>query len=145
MLAEAVSTSPESYHAIGWVLATLGALGAALFGAQRFIRGSIGVSEQERTIGGQPIRVQSQPPYVTRDELDRTTTPITDRVARVEVLVTNAALEVSRLRVDMHAIETTINAAGEMRASKIHDRLDLVLEAVAELRGHVAASERRKD
>jgi uncharacterized coiled-coil protein SlyX len=139
MLAEALSTSPESYGAVGWLIVGIAALGAGIAGVQRFIRSSAGLSEQERTIGGQPLRVQSQPPFVTRDDLDRTTTPISDRVTRVEAMIANTALEVSRMRMDMHALENRMNASGEDRAAKIHGRINDVLEAVAELRGHMDA------
>lgn len=138
ILAEALP-DPGSAHSIGWVLLTLGALAAGMIGFDRLIRRSMGISDQQRTIGGQPIKVQSAPPFVTRDELDRTRESITDRVARVESSLSSVSSELTVLRSQLHATETRINSAGEDRAAKIHERINDVLEAVSEVRGHVQA------
>lgn len=143
ILCEAPFPAPSDPLSVGWILLTLAALAGAMVGLERWVRRMAGRPDNERTLGGQPIEVRPAANYITRDELDRTRLSIIERVGRLESDVTNITAELARFRGELHATETRINAAGEERASKIHERINDVLEAVAELRGHVDAHERK--
>jgi hypothetical protein len=47
--------------------------------------------------------------------------------------------EVRSVRVDMTSMEQRLNAAEESRITKVHDRVNDILEAVGELRGRIEA------
>mgnify|MGYP000973262910 FL=1 len=133
--AEAVLPPHTDASSIGWLLLGLAGLGAAFLGLERWIRRMAGQPDNERTIGGQPIEIRQSREFVTREELERDRRALIDRVSRIESDVTSLTAELARWRQELHQTELRINAAGEDRASKIHDRINVVLEAVAELRG----------
>lgn len=129
--------STASPMSVGYLLLTLAALGGAVWGVERWIRKVAGRPDNERTLGGQPIQIQAAARYVTREELDRDRQAILERVAKVESDLTTVSAEITRMRRELHETELRINGAGEERASKIHERINDVLEAVSELRGQV--------
>jgi len=59
-----------------------------------------------------------------------------DQEREMAVVLTGLA----EIRREMKADRESLSAAGEARAEKIHNRINVVLEAVSELRGHVNAA-----
>lgn len=137
MFPDTAIPAAQSSISVGYILLTLAAIAGAVMAFERWIRRAAGRPDNERTLGGQPIEIRPAARWVTREEMDRDREAILNRVAKVESDVTNIGTQLDRMRRELHETELRINGAGEDRASKIHERINDVLEAVSELRGQV--------
>lgn len=64
-------------------------------------------------------------------------------VQQLEQRVDRTESAIADLRQDVHQMESRLSAAGEKRAADIHDRINEVLAAVAEMRGELKHIGRR--
>jgi len=108
---------PNTYSALGWLVVCLAALFHIVNQGKNFFAG----------FKEQPAPATT---YATKEEVKLLKTEIKERFTEVD-------RELGTIRDQLRADHASILAAGEQRASKIHDRIDDVLGAVSELRGAV--------
>jgi hypothetical protein len=84
------------------------------------------------SIEPQPVAVEKAPKRFSKDLCDFQHREINQHLGRHD---TEIARIWEALRIELPAMERRINAAGEERVSKVHDRINEVLAAVSELRG----------
>ena len=77
--------------------------------------------------------------YATQDDLDRLQEEIQEDRRLAQASRERIDIEIKGVQRDLSAMERRLNESGEKRAKETHDRINLVLEAVAELRGEVHA------
>jgi hypothetical protein len=68
--------------------------------------------------------------YATRAELSQLRTELTEQISDLD-------RDIGYLREQLHSDMKAIQKAGEDRAGKIHERINVVLEKVAELKGRM--------
>ena len=73
-------------------------------------------------------RIRGKRPHPPNEQLDLSVSQMERRVSRLEE-------DSSKVWTKMEADKTELLLAGEHRAEKLHNRINAVLEAVAELRG----------
>lgn len=105
-------------------------------------------TSRTREIGPQPLIVRKQETFVTTEDAERHRQEVQVRMASMERMVatlmsetredrTRVQAEITAIRTEIHAAEMRQSNLDEERATKIHERINLVLEAVSELRGKV--------
>lgn len=81
--------------------------------------------------------------FITRREVDTLKTDFGERLTKLEAKVDAEAgcnrTRETALRNDIHAAEKSVSAAGEERAVKIHERLNLITERLGYLTGEFHA------
>lgn len=135
--AETLPHNPESFSAIGWVLVSIAGAVVAIERIQAFIRRSAGNSDdgESRTIKPSPLRIEAAPRYVDATEYGRDRDKVESRFREVEAALSEMRTEFAVIRREIHQMQLTIMDAGEKRASHIHERINLLLVAVGELKG----------
>lgn len=88
--------------------------------ATLWVAGLIGIG------GALPGLIAAISLFATRREVQQ----LEQRVDRTEAAITD-------LRTDVHSMEGRLSAAGEKRAADLHERINEVLAAVAEMRGEL--------
>lgn len=141
LLAAAESSGPTSAQAIGWTILSLAGVAVAAERIQAFIRRTAN-GEEGVALRPSPLVVAAAAQFVPMDEHRRSEEVVARRIAALEAQVAEIRGEFARVRSEVHAVEINLMEAGEERASKIHERINLVLERVAELHGQ--AHEREK-
>lgn len=140
-------------HTQSWVLLTL--LGALAAIAVVFNQITQAVdryrgTSRHRDIGPQPLIVRKQETFVTTEDAERHRQEVQIRMASMERMVATlmsetredrarVQSEIAAIRSEIHSAEMRQNNLDEERATKIHERINLILEAVSELRGKVEA------
>lgn len=126
---------PSSPAAVGWILLALAAAAVAITGIGAYIRREAGVRTPEaREIAGQPLRVTQEPKYVPVETYERDSAAVRSRIDSLESQVRDIHQELRGIRSDMHSMELRIIQGSEDRAGKIHERINLLLVAVSNLR-----------
>lgn len=98
---------------------------------RRFIRQEAGVKETSTTeISGQPL-------HFVKDEQPMTVAAHAAVCGKLDGRVVTLEKEVKEIRSKMEKDKIAIIEAGEDRATKIHDRINLAIEKIGELRGEV--------
>ncbi len=127
------------------VVLLVGAAGGALAVKQLFK----GDKADRREVSPQPLRVQEEPPYVTRDQCVVATGTIAERISRQE----HATAEMrktstgywrstgSEMRVDRDRLSSMLLK----EIGGVHTRINQILEAVAKLRGAFRSAETTED
>ena len=119
------------------VVGVLATLVGHHFVLRKYIREAAGVKETSRTeIIKQPLRVQFAQEFVTRDDHSRFSVELERRVLSLET-------DIKDVREKMEEDKQDIIAAGEVRMVKIHDRVNLAIERIGELKGQVQEISKR--
>lgn len=137
--AETVPHNPESFSAIGWILVSIAGAVVAIERIQAFIRRSAGNSDdgESRTIKPSPLRIEAAPRYVDANDYRRDRDQVESRFREVESSLSEMRAEFATIRREIHQMQLTIMDAGEKRASHLHERINLLIAAVGELKGRV--------
>lgn len=77
--------------------------------------------------------------FITRREVEQRATEFERRLDQLELEAETGRMQLQAVRRDIHESELRLAAAAEKRAADIHDRLNLVVERLSELRGEVHA------
>jgi hypothetical protein len=89
-----------------------------------------GDGSQPMELVKQPLRVQFEKEFLTREEHRGICTRLEERTSALEARMT-------RVERKMESDKAEIIKAGEDRADKIHERINIVLAAVSELKGEI--------
>lgn len=133
---------PSSFQAVGWIIVCLAAVGAAFMGIRNFLRSGAGLPDtpQARTLDGQPIRVTPEPRYVPESDFRRHVEDVDQRFRELDRRIMAIHDDISNMRREFHTSELNLIRSGEERAAKLHERINLILERVSELRGRSDAT-----
>ena len=126
MLAETLP-DPNHFSSIGWVIVILAAIAFGANAVLDLVDRMRGKSDKPTQIE-QPLSVTGTP--LSNAEIQRDLKTMNHRLIALENW---RGQLMDKLDVD----KTEVIAAGEHRAEKIHDRINLVLASVSELRGQV--------
>lgn len=77
--------------------------------------------------------------FITRREVEQRAVEFERRLEQLELEAETGREQLQAVRRDIHESELRLAAAGEQRAKDIHDRFNLVVERLSELRGEVHA------
>jgi hypothetical protein len=121
-----------------WILCAGGALWAAVM-IRNLVRGP-----QPRSITPQPLQVQGVDRFVEKSTFDRALQKNDEEHKQIFAKINGSDRGVHQqfeaVRKEMHEMELRITSCGEERTTKVHDRVNQVLEAVSELRGEIKRS-----
>lgn len=110
-------------------------------GIRAWIRSEAGLNTpQSRTIEGQPLRVLAEPKWVPESEFRRHSEEVDARFREMDRRIASIHDDIASIRREVHCTELNLVRAGEERASKLHERINLILERVSELRGRQDAT-----
>ncbi len=140
LLSAAESAGPTSAQAIGWTILSLAGVAVAVERIQALIRRTAN-GEDGVAVKPNPLVVAAAAQFVPMDEHRRVEEQVSRRIAAIELQVAEIRGEFARVRSEVHTVEINLMQAGEERASKLHERINLVLERVAELQGQEHARE----
>lgn len=108
----------------GWLIQQLGTI-------KQFIRETAGVTESQTTsISGQPISIHMAERYTTRGSFETHARLNREHHEKIEA-------RVSALERKLEDDKDEIIKAGEDRAVKLHERINVAIEKIGELRGEV--------
>ena len=97
------------------------------------------VGNKTRTIDPQPLEVRGAAEFVPRKDFehlrDENKREHEMLFAKIGGVSRGAEANLQTMRQEIHGMELRLNTANEERSSKLHDRINEVLEAVSELRG----------
>lgn len=131
----AVGFEVDNNVILGALLVGLILFASGLIGAMGVIKGWIrevaGVKDTTTTeISGQPIRFTEELKFITKTEH-------TEHCGNMDRRVGVLENDIKMIRHKMESDKTEIIAAGEDRSIKIHDRINVAIEKIGELRGEV--------
>ena len=141
--------SPTPVQLMGW----LGCLAFVLVIFNQAARAWSVLHPRKNEISPQPLEVRAAVEWVTQTEFRQRKAELEDRSNGMEKQLADLRLErnedvklaaisrkgmyekIDTVREEMSEMERRLNAANEARLEKVHERINQVLEGVAELRG----------
>ena len=139
MLILAQMPEPSTYQAIGWLVVTVAAAAVGFNAIKKAVVGMKDKPTPAEVQNDSAKRYQPLGDYATQEDLDRLQEEIQEDRRLAQASRERIDIEIKGVQRDLSAMERRLNESGEKRAKETHDRINLVLEAVAELRGEVHA------
>ena len=135
LIAQAIELSNNQLA--GGVIAVLVTMIGQHFAFKKYIRDAAGIKDTTNTkITGQPLKVVEAKEYITRRDHAEACGHMERRVTALEGRATI-------IEKKMESDKSEIIDAGEDRAVKIHDRINVAIEKIGELKGQVTEIAKR--
>jgi hypothetical protein len=139
MLLLAQMPEPSTYQAIGWLAMTVAAAAVGFNAIKKAVTGLKDKPSPAELQADAADRYQPLGDYATHSDLARIQAEIKEDRKLAQASRERVDNEIKAVQRDLGEMERRLNEGSEKRAKETHDRINLVLEAVAELRGEVHA------